>query len=117
MHSIWDYADALMHPVDLREYDVEASDGTIGQVERQGEEGGMHHLIVDTGVWIFGRSILVPAGLIDTVDHDRKMLTVRYAKDDIKSAPQFGTDSEATDPAYLLAVEGYYRMLLSRAVD
>lgn len=42
-------------------FTVEAADGTIGHVDRQQDQPGMQHLVVDTGVWVFGKSILIPA--------------------------------------------------------
>ncbi|MBT3155175.1 PRC-barrel domain containing protein [Streptomyces sp. CHD11] len=114
--SIWSYAPDLSHLAEqeLTGYTVLASDGTIGQVDRQAEHHGMRHLVVDTGVWVFGRSLLVPVGTIAGVDAAERRLTVSCTRAEVKAAPRFRTDSETMDPAYLTAVGDYYHRLPPR---
>jgi hypothetical protein len=49
--------------MDLTGFDVEAADGSIGKVDEATQEVGESYLVVDTGVWIFGKKVLLPAGL------------------------------------------------------
>jgi hypothetical protein len=107
---IWSYAPEFNHPEvhDLTGYSVEATDGTIGQVDRQADDSGMRHLIVDTGVWVFGRSVLVPVGVVAGIDTETRKITVTCTREEIKSAPGFRTDRETLDPAYLATVGSYY---------
>lgn len=79
--------------LDLTGYHVEATDGRIGTVEETGAE----HLVVDVGRWIFGRLVLLPAGVVERVDHERRTVHVDRSKDQIKSLPPY--DPEAADPA------------------
>ncbi len=114
--SIWSYAPDL-GPVegrDLTGYTVVARDGTIGHVDRQADHHGMRHLVVDTGVWVFGRSLLVPVGLVASVEAGERRLTVSCTRAEVKAAPRFRTDSETMDPAYLTAVGDYYHRLPPR---
>jgi hypothetical protein len=117
VNNIWEYAPGSAYPQEqsMAGFSVEASDGVIGRVDRQRDEPGMQHLVVDTGVWVFGKSVLIPAGTVTRVDTDTQVVTVARSRDEIKAAPQFATDSETTDPAYLLAVADYYRSLGLRA--
>ncbi len=55
---------------DLTGYRVEAADGRIGKVDKHSEDVGDAYLLVDTGPWIFGRVVLVPAGTVTRIDHD-----------------------------------------------
>ncbi|MFF8032753.1 MULTISPECIES: PRC-barrel domain-containing protein [unclassified Streptomyces] len=114
--SIWSYAPDLVHMEgrDLTGYTVVASDGTIGHVDRQAGHHGMRHLVVDTGVWVFGRSILVPVGVVEAADAAERKLTVSCSRAEVKAAPRFHTDSETMDPAYLTAVGDYYHRLPPR---
>lgn len=114
--SIWSYTPHLspMAERDLTGYTVVASDGTIGHVDRQADPHGMRHLVVDTGVWVFGRSVMVPAGVVAGVDAGERRLTVACTRAEVKAAPRFRTDSETRDPAYLTAVGDYYHGLPSR---
>jgi len=114
--SIWSYAPESGHTdgQSLAGYTVEAKDGTVGRVDRQADPSGMRHLVVDTGVWVFGKSVLVPVGLIAGIDAQARKITVVCSKDEIKSAPRFKTDRETYDPGYLGTVGDYYRSLPPR---
>ncbi|MEU6526696.1 PRC-barrel domain-containing protein [Streptomyces sp. NPDC046924] len=115
IESIWSYAPELGpaqgQGPDLTGYTVAASDGTIGHVDRQADHHSMRHLVVDTGVWVFGRSLLVPVGVITAVDAGERRITVSCTRAQVKAAPRFRTDSETMDPEYLTAVGEYYRRL------
>ncbi|MFD5522472.1 PRC-barrel domain-containing protein [Streptomyces sp. NPDC127066] len=114
--EIWSYAPEFNHPEanDLAGYSVEATDGTIGHVDRQVDESGMRHIVVDTGVWVFGKSVLVPVGVVAGIDTESQKITVACTREEIKSAPVFKTDRETLDPAYLSSVGTYYRSLPPR---
>lgn len=114
--SIWTYAPGLsgVPEQDLTDYIVVASDGTIGHVDRQADHHGMRHLVVDTGVWVFGRSLLVPVGLVTEVHPGERRVTVSCSRAEVKAAPRFRTDSETMDPDYLTAVGDYYHRLPAR---
>ncbi|MYU21244.1 PRC-barrel domain containing protein [Streptomyces sp. SID8352] len=114
--SVWSYPADIGRPerTDLTGYDVVASDGTIGHVDRQAEHFGMPHLVVDTGVWVFGRSVLIPAGVVGGVDPVARTVTVACTRAEVKAAPRFRTDSETMDRGYLTAVGDYYHRLPPR---
>ena len=64
-------------------------DGSIGKVDEATNEVGSSYLVVDTGPWIFGKKVLLPAGIIDRVELDEERVYVRRTKDEIKNAPEF----------------------------
>ena len=45
--------------------------------------------MVDTGPWIFGKKVMLPAGVLKTVDHVNEKVFVNRTKDEIKNAPEF----------------------------
>jgi hypothetical protein len=47
---------------------VEAVDGHIGKIDAASTKVHDEYLVVDTGPWIFGRKVLVPAGTVSNVD-------------------------------------------------
>ncbi|MDQ1040943.1 hypothetical protein QFZ75_007359 [Streptomyces sp. V3I8] len=98
------YAEGLL----LTGFTVAASDGTIGHVDRQVDESGMRHLIVDTGGWLFGRSVLIPVGVVESIDPQTREIKVTCTEEEIKAAPRFRTDRETLDPDYLAGVGDYY---------
>ncbi|ATW51912.1 hypothetical protein [Streptomyces peucetius] len=110
MHGIWAYSpDSGYDPaLDLTGFTVEAPDGVLGHVDRQSHKPGRQHLVADTGAWVFGRSVLIPAGFVRRIDAAARTVTVAATKGQIKNAPRFSMDSETTDSRYLDAVARYY---------
>jgi hypothetical protein len=76
--------------VDVSGFRVEASDGHIGKVGEASYEEDAHGLVVDTGPWIFGRKVVLPAGVIERVDPEEERVYVARTKDQIKGSPRFG---------------------------
>ncbi len=95
----------------LTGFTVQATDGVIGHVDRQADDTPLRHLIVDTGAWVFGRSLLIPAGLVTGIDTEHRTVSVACTREEAKAAPRFGTDRETLDPEYLSAVGAYYAAL------
>ncbi|MDJ0347044.1 PRC-barrel domain containing protein [Streptomyces sp. H10-C2] len=108
--SIWGYgpSSGWQAGTDLTGYKVEATDGSIGKVDKHSEEVGSAYLVVDTGVWIFGKHVLLPAGTIAAVDREAATIYVARTKDQIKNAPEFDKDKHTTDPGYHQQVGDYY---------
>ncbi len=113
MGSVWMYAPEIGYGAGqpMAGFTVEAADGVIGHVDRQQDEPGMQHLVVDTGVWKFGRSVLIPAGAVTGIDAEAQKVQVAPTREEIKAAPRFATDSETADPGYLSKVGDYYLSL------
>ena len=74
---------------DLTGYSVEALDGSIGKIDKASHEVGRSYVIVDTGPWIFGKKVMLPAGVIEGVDDEEKKVWVDRTKDQIKNAPEY----------------------------
>ncbi|MEU1645835.1 PRC-barrel domain-containing protein [Micromonospora zamorensis] len=93
-------------PVDLVGYQVQASDGRIGTIDEASNEADAGYLVVDTGPWIFGQKVLLPAGTVERVDHQERVVHVDRTKEQIKDAPPF--DADPADPEYRERVGSYY---------
>ncbi|HET9482107.1 MAG TPA: PRC-barrel domain-containing protein [Candidatus Polarisedimenticolia bacterium] len=106
--DLWTYreADALQE-VDVTGFEVEATDGEVGTVVEAAYELGSSWLVVDTGPWIFGRKVLLPAGTVESVDTETRKLYVDRTRDEIKSAPEHDPSGYA-DQEYRLALADYY---------
>jgi hypothetical protein len=84
--------------VDVTGFGVEAIDGSIGKVDEATYDVGKSYVVVDTGPWIFGKKVLLPAGVIDRIDLENEKVFVHRTKDEIKSAPELDLDrSHDTD--------------------
>jgi hypothetical protein len=105
--TLWRYEDPTWAEVDLLGYDVEALDGEIGKIDEASQEIGARYVVVDIGPWIFGRRVMLPAGLIDRIDIPCKRVYVRRTKEQIKNAPEFNV-ARHHDPRYRDALTVYY---------
>lgn len=85
----WDYTDQTWLGTDITGYSIEAIDGSIGKVDKATYDVGGSYLIVDTGPWIFGKKVMLPAGVVSEIDHENKRVLVNRTKDHIKGAPEF----------------------------
>jgi hypothetical protein len=111
MNELWAYRDLGWTDLDLEGFRVEALDGTIGHVAEQlTTPAGSSYVVVDTGPWIFGRKVLLPAGIVDRIHPEERKLYVERTKDAIKEAPTFD-EERADEDAYLTEVGGYYAAL------
>jgi hypothetical protein len=104
--NLWTYPETVGR-MDLTGFEVEAVDGSIGKVDEATNDVGESYLVVDTGVWIFGNKVLLPAGLVERVDREEEKLWINRAKDEIENAPEFDKDNYRGDE-YRSAVGGYY---------
>ncbi|MFJ9732735.1 PRC-barrel domain containing protein [Streptomyces sp. NPDC101169] len=109
--NMWNYAPTAGHTpdADLTGYAVEATDGGIGKVDKHSSDVGSQYIVVDTGVWIFGKKVLLPAATITNIDHAASTVSVARSKEQIKSAPEFDEDKHLGDPAYRDQISGHYQ--------
>jgi hypothetical protein len=81
--NLWAYTPTSGHTPDLTGYRVEATDGHIGKVDKHSDEVGSQYIVVDTGIWIFGKEVLLPAGTITTITHEDKNLGDPHYRDQL----------------------------------
>ncbi|MEV6523820.1 PRC-barrel domain containing protein [Longispora sp. NPDC051575] len=106
----WNYAPASGYPaegVDLVGFHVEATDGGIGKIDEATHDVGASYVVVDTGPWIFGTRVMLPAGVIGQVDVANEKVHLNRTKDQIKNAPPYDTGMR-DDPNYRDGLGGYY---------
>jgi len=95
VHGIWGYREAVLGmeesvaDIDLVGFAVDAIDGSIGKVDEASHEVGRSYIVVDTGPWIFGHRVVLPAGVIERIDVEQKHVFVGRTKDEIKHAPAY----------------------------
>jgi hypothetical protein len=95
--ELWSYTIGAP-TVDLTGFKVEARDGSIGKVDEATMEAGGSYLVVDTGPWIFGKKVLLPAGVIRDIDLDTESVFTDLTKDEIKNAPEFDEKTYRDQP-------------------
>ncbi|WP_224756303.1 PRC-barrel domain-containing protein [Streptomyces sp. col6] len=89
-------------------YKVEATDGSIGKVDKHSDDVDSSYLVVDTGVWNFGKHMLLPAGTVRSIDATERKIFVDLTKDQIKGSPEFDKGKHVGDAAYHEQIGGYY---------
>ena len=97
MTDVWTYRDETIGDIDLTGYSVEAADGGIGKIDEATYDVGASYVVVDTGPWIFGKKVLLPAGVIDRIDTESETVFVGATKEEIKNAPEFDEDALVDD--------------------
>ncbi len=105
--DIWTYRETSWTQRNLAGFSVEAIDGSIGKVDEATNDVGASYIVVDTGRWIFGKKVMLPAGVIQEVDLDAEQVFVNRTKDEIKNAPEYDPD-RATDDTYRTDLGAYY---------
>lgn len=105
--DLWTYSDTSISQRNLSGFSVEALDGGIGKVDDAMDDVGESFIVVDTGPWMFGKKVMLPAGVVRDVDLDTETVFVNRAKDQIKNAPEFDPD-RYPDPQYRDQLGGYY---------
>ncbi len=105
--DVWIYRQTTWTQTDLSGFSVEAIDGSIGKIDEASNEVSGSFIVVDTGPWIFGKKVMLPAGVIRDVDLDAQTVFVNRTKDQIKSAPEFD-ESTYRDDTYRDRLGSYY---------
>jgi hypothetical protein len=114
MVDVWSYRDSTelgsnvtdTH-ADLSGFSVEALDGSIGKVDGATYDVGRSHIVVDTGPWIFGKKVLLPAGIVGGIDETDEKVFVYRTKEEIKNAPEYD-ESMSEDEEYRTSLGTYY---------
>jgi hypothetical protein len=110
--DVWTYRDKSklgtnILDTDVTGFEVEALDGSIGKVDEATTETGSSYLVIDTGPWIFGKKVMLPAGIVQRVDMAEDKIFVNRTKDEIKNAPEFD-ESMIDDVSYRGQLGSYY---------
>ena len=106
--DLWTYRNhEAWSGTDIVGFDVEATDGSIGSVDEATYDAASSYLVVDTGPWIFGKKVLLPAGVVGRVDADDRRVWVNLTQSQIKNAPEFD-EFRYQDEDYRTSIGAYY---------
>jgi hypothetical protein len=112
-YDVWAYRDETelgydaTSGADITGFAVEAVDGSIGKVDKRNDDVSQSYVVVDTGPWIFGKKVMLPAGVIERIDSEEEKVWVNRTKDQIKDAPEYD-ESMAEDLDYRGDIGSYY---------
>jgi hypothetical protein len=93
---LWRYPNTVT-TADVTGYKVHALDGDIGKVDKHNDETDSSYLVLSTGPWILGKTVMLPAGVIRSVDRENKTVSVALTKEQIKNAPEYSEDTHESE--------------------
>jgi hypothetical protein len=109
--SIWQYrpevGDLDLESTDLTGFEVEALDGGIGKIDAATRDVARSEIVIDTGPWIFGKKVILPAGVVDRIDTTEERVFVGRTKEQIKAAPELD-EQAVVDDAYRDKLGSFY---------
>jgi hypothetical protein len=106
-HDLWTWRDDSWSATELIGFEVDTPDGSVGRIDEATFEVGRSYVLVDTGPWIFGRKVLLPAGLVERVDVEHGAVYVGRTKDEIENAPEFD-ETASGDEGFRGEIGRYY---------
>lgn len=105
----WNYRDTVAHNAsDLSGFHVEATDGRIGKVTSVNDATDRGYLVVDTGPWIFGRSVVIPAGAVNHIGYEERVIYLDRTRDQVKSSPDVRPE-DLDEEQHRDKLHAYYR--------
>lgn len=84
----WTYRSSVAAS-DIVGYDVEAVDGAIGEVSEASYDDGASYVVVDTGPWLVGKRVMLPAVTVHRLDHGAGRVWLNQTKKQVLNAPDF----------------------------
>lgn len=113
------YREEVFNSYDITKFEVVAKGNEkVGFVENiliDEDSGRILYFIVDTGLWIFGKKVLLPIGLGLIVYMDRRVYVENLTKEQVKNLPEY-KENMMIDPDYEERVRAVYRPLVERAI-
>ena len=108
--DVWQYRESMAFSaasVDLSGFEVVGPDGSIGTVDKASNDVRVNYLIVDTGEWLSGKQVILPAATVERIDAAARKVIIDLTMDDIRSAPEFQPKRLRT-AKFEDALTGYY---------
>ena len=84
--QLWTYRPEVGVTADLNGFSVEAKDGSIGTVREATYAPAASYIVVNTGPWIYGKRVLIPAGVVQEIDVEDRTVLLRLTRDEIRGA-------------------------------
>jgi hypothetical protein len=111
--DIWGYRHDSWSNATISGYDVIALDGAIGTVDAATADVDARCIVLHTGAWILGKRVLLPVGVVESVDDQERVVRVELTKDQIKQAPELDETASDDDATRSLLGEYYGRFFMN----
>jgi hypothetical protein len=101
MSDMWTYSTTLREALaryDLDGFTVVGRDGDVGKVDKATrDQPGGDHLVINTGPLFFGKSVLVPAGVVRRIDVERSEIHADVTREEVRDAPEYDSERGLDD--------------------
>lgn len=91
-------------------YAIDATDGFVGTVGAARDDPSGAFLIAFGGSWNGGRTLMIPAGAIQRVEREARVIHVSCTREQLRDAPAYEND-RYQDGAYRGELAAYYERL------
>lgn len=108
--DVWQYRESMAfsaNSVDVSGFEVVGPDGSIGTVDKASNDVRVNYIIVDTGDWLSGRQVILPAATVERIDSTARKVILNRTREDIRNAPEFHP-KELRSAKFEDALTGYY---------
>jgi hypothetical protein len=96
--TVWSFPEGSVgHDQSVKEYAVEATDGSVGTCSWGTYKPGESYLVVSYG----DKHHVVPAGAVKVVDHERRAVTLNVTVAEVKATPTHETPTAPVDWGYV----------------
>jgi uncharacterized protein (TIGR02271 family) len=95
---------------DILGFDLYSGDEKIGSVDNLlvDDSGNFRYLVIHTGIWVFGKRVLLPIGRARISYTDRRVYADNFSRSDVENLPEFN-ENNTVDYDYEEQVRGVYR--------
>jgi hypothetical protein len=101
MTDMWTYSASMRDALaryDLDGFKVVGRDGDVGKVDKATrDQPGGEHLVVNTGPLFFGKTLLLPAGVVRRIDVERKEVHADVSREEMRDAPEYDRERGLND--------------------
>lgn len=103
---------------DILSYDLYAGNDKVGSVDDLlvDDQGKFRYLVINTGVWIFGKKVLLPIGLAKINDREHRVYTDGLTRTQVEELPEY-RDDMTVDYDQEERVRGVYRPVANSRMD
>ncbi len=109
--DLWQYRESMRFAarnIDLSGFEVVGRDGaSIGTVDKASNDVKVNYIVVDTGEWLSGRQVILPAYTVERVDADARKVFIDQTSEDIRNAPE-SSRKKLRGARFEDALTGYY---------
>ncbi|HEY9615907.1 MAG TPA: DUF2382 domain-containing protein [Microcoleaceae cyanobacterium] len=113
-----DYRSGTDNKNDVLSYDLYAGNDKVGSIDDLlvDDQGKFRYLVINTGVWIFGKKVLLPIGLARIDDREHRVYTEGLTRTQVEDLPEYREDM-TIDYDQEERVRGVYRPLANSRMN